>query len=85
MYPLDTAELPAGPNQMGDVFNVMAYAAVTDRLCVVMFTHAHTPAILMVAALLHASHAAMLYRACHTRDSSSAPSRWATINLSSSG
>ena len=33
LYPLDTATLPAGPKrQMGDVFNVMAYAAVTTQV-----------------------------------------------------
>ena len=59
LYPLDTKTLPAGPKrQMGDVFNVMAYAAVTTQICVVMFS---TYCLLMVAA--HAHTPAMLYRA----------------------
>ena len=54
-----SCELAAGPKrQMGDVFNVMAYAAVTTQICVVMFS---TYCLLMVAA--HAHTPAMLYRA----------------------
>ena len=61
LYPLDTKTLPAGPKrQMGDVFNVMAYAAVTTQICVVMFS---TYCLLMVAA--HAHTPAMLYQAVH--------------------
>ena len=72
LYPLDTKTLPAGPKrQMGDVFNVMAYAAVTTQISRVLFTHVRStrtnasdaatdgalPCVVMCAALMHASDA----------------------------
>ena len=92
LYPLDTKTLPAGPKrQMGDVFNVMAYAAVRDRRpsgkfnasgamwLDVLFAHGRR------FALAHSARTMLLSGAAALGHSSSAPSRWATTNLYSSG